>query len=186
MPSVGEKKRSQRAKTVARAISIRAERENPAAPPAPPKKLVTAGFGQGARETGLGWLLAKKRISPAQGKAGARYGELFRAATIGGGQSLRSCLNDSVGGEGKRSAAEAAEINMAWISDASAALTAARAAVGFHSDMIASLDLICGHGIRPRDISQLTREVDQIETVLRVALDMLGDHFRQVDRRRRD
>jgi hypothetical protein len=185
MPSVGQRKRNQKIKSLAKAERVRVERENPAgaAPKAPVKR--PRQTRDEARETGLGWLLAKKRITPDQARAGARYGELFRAASIGGGEPLRSCLDDSVRGSGGtgQGAADSAAINMAWIADATAALTAARHAVGFHEGMVTALDLICGRGLRPRDISQLTREVDQIETALRLALDLLIGHFQRIGRR---
>ena len=75
-------------------------------------------------------------------------------------------------GEGGRPAADDA----AWIADCRGELAAARAALLGHEALIGVLDLVCGGGQRPREISTDQRESEQLETALRLGLDMLGRH----------
>lgn len=131
---------------------------------------------QGRRMTGIAWLLEKKRISPRQAAAGERFGALYRAANMEGGEPLRSCLDISPGGGGGLGlppTSTAAE----WIAAARAELVLAYAAIGWHDGLVASCELICGHGQRPREISTVQRETEEIENGLRIALDLLAKHF---------
>jgi hypothetical protein len=131
------------------------------------------------RDTGLDFLQSRNRISPRQARAGREYGLYWRNAQVTSAESLRSCLaqvervSGGSGASGPASDLESAE----WIVECRTKLTEARAMLGFHTELIATLDLICGRGVRPREITTVQRETEEIETALRLALDMLAKHF---------
>ena len=174
MSSKAERDRRRRARTAAAASAARAG----AAPAKTPKESSsrTAGrAGPGGREDGLDMLLARGRISRPQADTGRWYGMLWRTAQISSGPVRVVDLLSSGGagtGEGGRPAADDA----AWIADCRGELAAARAALLGHEALIGVLDLVCGGGQRPREISTDQRESEQLETALRLGLDMLGRH----------
>ena len=134
------------------------------------------------RDDGLDLLRSKGRVTAPQLKAGREYGMLFRTASIEGGPIGVVDLN-SVGGGGGAGGSSAGELrNLEWIADCRARLLKARSALFHHTEMIAVVDLICGRGMRPREITTVQRETEQIETALRLALDVLAKHFQDEKR----
>jgi hypothetical protein len=146
---------------------------NDGAPPARAKRKVATGK-YGIEKTGLDWLLGKNKISTRQADMGRRYGAWWRASHIEGGESLRSCLDDTVrGGSGTGMPPDAHE-NRAWIEDCRRKLERADATLHYQTPMVSTLVVICGLGKRVNDIPNLTRdEVTEVETALRIALDLL-------------
>lgn len=141
-------------------------------------RLVKSG-GYVRQKTGLEWLRDKGRISRREFAAGERYGSLMRTAAMEGVHSLKSCLDtDGVRGAGTPSAPGLEVLGAAeWIAQARAALVDARSALGHHSGMIAACDLICGQGMTAREITTVQREAEEIENGLRIALQMLVEHW---------
>ena len=45
------------------------------------------------------------------------------------------------------------------------------------AERIATLDLVCGQGLKPREITTVQAETTEIENTLRIALDLLAEHF---------
>ena len=175
---MAERKRRRRARTDATRQKTLLERASPGAPKPPVVRRAGRGRRSGVRETGLGWLLAKGRISPRQVRAGETFGALFRAAIIGGEDSLRSCLNISVSGGGSSAggASPDAWSTAQWIAECRERLRRACDRLP-HEGMVMACELICGHGLRPREITPVQRDAEQIETALRMALDVLDKHF---------
>lgn len=133
---------------------------------------------QYAADTGLAWLKAKQRISGVQARAGEIYGGLYRTDIMGGAEPLRSCLDDSLGGGGAGAGLPPnCKPTAEWITESRAKLLAARAALNFHAAMIAACDVVCGRGVRPREITTSHQEGEEIVTTLRIALDLLVTHF---------
>lgn len=127
---------------------------------------------------GLDWMLNRKKITQQQARDGRRYGEDYRAAQIDGLVPLRSCLGDNIGGGGGIGLPPAAAA-----SDARQRLSGAHAALSYQSDLIAACDLICGKEKTPWDVIRMNggtqREAEQLVTTLRIALDILGKHYRR-------
>lgn len=176
MASVAEKNRRKKAVTVARASEVKVERQLAPAPGTKP--VVMKRYDP--IETGLVWLRRKRRISGRQHTMGDEYAEWFRGARLSGAEHLRSCLESDMprGGERSSELSKDYPATVAWLADCKAKLTEARAVLNFHAGMIAVLDLICGAGMKPREISTSQRETEQMETTLRLALDQLEGHFR--------
>lgn len=126
---------------------------------------------------GLDWLLAKKKITPLQAFAGRRYGRDYRICATAGLEPLRSCLSDNIGGGGVVGFPLARDDI-----DARTALLDAREALAFQSDLVAVCDLICGRELTPWDVVRLNggtqRDAEEIVTTVRIALDILGAHYR--------
>lgn len=121
----------------------------------------------GKRIGGLEWLLRKQRIDLNQYRAGEQYGDDFAKAEE---PTLRSCLNDRVGGEPepmqdmKRKAGER--------------LAAARGALMQHEGLIAIMDAVCGYGARVRALANgEDTESARKEAQLVIALDFLCRHY---------
>lgn len=130
------------------------------------------------RKTGLEWLFSKKRITARQLHTGTSYGIDFRVMATDGVEPLRSCLNDERGGGG------ASGIALSYADHESAArerLHTARQALGFHADMTAACDAICGKGFTPREINPDQRTAAKIEQTLRIALDLMSQHYPLTD-----
>lgn len=151
--------------------------------PVKPRASVTTATVQADPEpkrtkTGLEWMLAKKRLTQQQARAGAKYGLHFRLAAIEGVDSLRSCLNNEPGGGvGGMMVMERPVAATA----SRAALLGARQALAFHAEMIAACDLICGKGFTPWEVVQkgkgAQRDAERLQTTLGVALDLLHKHY---------
>ncbi len=145
---------------------------------APPRPAVIASDRRAyvPREDGLSMLRSKERLTAVQAQAGRTYGALYRAAALPDGAAIRSFLDLRPRGCG--SAAPAPLVGSEWVSECRWRLAKAQAVLCWHSGMIAALGLICGQGLHPREISTVQREAEQIETALRLALDMLVAHWR--------
>lgn len=154
--------------------------ENAIQAAAPPRK-ITAASDQPRAHTGLQWLFKKGRITPRQRLAGEVYGQRVRIAQMDGAETLRSCLEiiDRVDGGSAGGIPASQTETMAWLIQGKAELAEARQAL-VHPRMINVCDLVCGQGQAPREISPNQREADEIETTLKLALDLLILHFEEV------
>jgi hypothetical protein len=133
-----------------------------------------ARSGPYQRQSGLGWLTRKGRLTPLQAAAGERYGAAFRRA--GEAPGIKSTLDVQPGagvaagpslalilrlGEGRRQAA--------------AQLVDFRRRLLGQGDLIAACDLVCGEELTPREAcGGDSREAARVEAVLKVALDILA------------
>jgi hypothetical protein len=171
MASVGEKNRLRRARASARVAAPPAGR-----PPRPPRdKPYVRQF------TGLEWMASKGALGGGQVRDGERYGRDYRLSLLEGGVSLKSSLDiDGVFGGGKGGGLPAGVDYSGEIIAAREQLALARAAVGFHDAMILALDLVCGRQQTPGEITKIQREREEIETSLRLALDLIGKHYRSL------
>ncbi|MGZ3272402.1 MAG: hypothetical protein ACXU82_03600 [Caulobacteraceae bacterium] len=132
------------------------------------------------RMTGLEYLFQKKQINHRQRRAGERYGNDFRVAIIESPVSIKSSLDDPDaprgpgGGPFPQDHLEA----MAWIIECREQISLARNVLGHHAGMIAACDMICGRQLSPTEIApDSQKDRVQIETGLRIALDMLVVHY---------
>lgn len=127
---------------------------------------------------GLDWMLQRKKLTREQAAHGRRYGEDYRAAQTDGVVPLKSCLSGDVGGGGGIGLPPAATAT-----EARHSLASAQAALSHQSDLIAACDLICGRELTPWDVTRMNggtqREAEQLVTTLRIALDLLGEHYRR-------
>jgi hypothetical protein len=153
-----------------------------AAPPGP-RPVESAGDRRQfvAREDGLTMLRAKGRITAAQALAGRTYGVLVRTAALTDGAPIRSFLDirPSGGGAGGGRLPPGDLGGPEWVAECRWRLARAQGALGWHSAMIASLGLICAQGLHPREITTVQRETEQIETALRLGLDILRTHWEE-------
>lgn len=130
-------------------------------------------------KTGIEWLVAKKRITPRQAKAGTRYGLHYRLAEVEGVQPLRSCLGSEgqPRGGGAALMAPPAMVNR----EATEQLALARAALAFHSGMVAACDAVCGRGLTPWEAIEhgggKRKDFERLEAALLIALDLLAKHY---------
>ena len=127
-------------------------------------------------KTGLEWLVGKKRITPRQAQAGRTYGQDARIAAMHGSVPLRSCLNDTPGGEATARALPAVEYHL----EALDRLGAAQAAMSYQSDLIAVCEMVCVRQLTPWQAlpNGSARDVAKLEAVIVVALDLLDKHYR--------
>ena len=179
MVSTAERKRRRKARTFARAAAARETEPAPAAVVNVATKASTAAEDR----DGLAWLLDKRRLTARQAQTGRWYGMLWRTAQIGEAPVKVADWAGAGGGGGTAGGMMAPPSGMwsaDWIADCRRRLADARAALSDHEATIAVLDLICGARMRPREISTDQRETEQIETVLRVGLDMLEHHVARV------
>lgn len=152
--------------------------------PVPPKRskpsltVVEGKPREIVRQAGLDWLLAKKRITRAQHAAGQRWGLDYRLCMVDGLEPLRSCLNDQPrGGQGRLHTSFAAR-------EAEARDRRAKAveAIAGQAEMVEALDLVCGRQLTPwehiRALGGKQREVEEMQTTIRLALDILSKHYR--------
>ncbi len=170
MASVADRKRAQKAKTISLA------RTPPANDSGPPPRRAAAPIHH---KTGLEWLRDKRKISPAEFQAGVRYGNLMRIAALDGAALMKSCLDtDGVRGTGTPTFPGMIDHTAAaWKQQAVEELTRARAAMSFHVGLVASLDVICGAGTLVREVTTVQREAEMIENGLRIALQILVEHW---------
>lgn len=128
------------------------------------------------RRTGLEWLLHKERINADQARAGIRYGKDYRAAQIIGLEPIKSCISGDTGGSSSsRTLTSHAVIN----TDTLTAIASANLALGLHPDLIATVEAVCGRQQTPREIDPDQRRAAEIETRLKIGLDLLVRHYRQ-------
>lgn len=127
--------------------------------------------------TGLDWLLQRRKITPLQVFAGRKYGRDYRRVLVADLEPLRSCLNDQVGGGGL-GGFPLVQIDK----EAQEDLQSARQALAFQTDLTAACDLICGRELTPWEVVKATggtqRDAEQLLTTVRIALDILGEHYR--------
>jgi hypothetical protein len=170
MASVAEKKRARKSRTVSLA------RTGPANDSGPAPTRNAAPFHH---KSGLEWLRDKRKISPAEYQAGMRYGNLMRIAALEGAALMKSCLDtDGVRGTGTPTFPGKIDTQAAaWKQQAVEELTRARAAMSFHVGLVASLDVICGAGTLVREVTKVQREAEEIENGLRIALQILVEHW---------
>ena len=122
------------------------------------------------RENGLIYLLGLQRLTRKQVIVGERYGRVFRISDIGDPVSIKSCLADSVGGLPPDPTVDGLAAIMA---EAKAQLLLAREILGFESGLVGVCDVICGHQLRPREISPEQKVADELVTSLSNALNLL-------------
>lgn len=174
MASVAEKKRRKKGVTVARASEVKVERKF-----IDPTPQIVNKKRDEPIETGLAWLRRKNRVNHRQHAMGEDYAEWFRGSRLSGAEHLRSCLESDMprgGVRGDEVSTDYAD-TQAWLADCKIKLGEARVTLNYHSGMVAVLDMICGAGMKPREISPNQRETEQMETTLRLALDLLDAHF---------
>lgn len=166
----------QRQRSRARAAAVGAERA--AASGAAPIKPKT--HAEPIPElNGIQWLASKNRLNRMQRRALEAYGARYRLDVMGGGDSLKSSLDDMPRGGGVGIPETCLE-TAAWIASAKKELAGARAALGFNTAMVATCDLVAGQGLRPREITTNQAETGEIETTLRIAGDLLYSHFKEI------
>jgi hypothetical protein len=126
----------------------------------------------------LSWR-AERSSTPRPGSNGCATRSGSIRTILPDGTRLRSCLDDTPrGGGGAGLLATATHLASAeWLADSRVRLEAARTSLGSHPGMILACDLICGQGLTPRDVSAVQREAEQIETTLRIALDLAHAYF---------
>ena len=186
MASKADRARARRARTIKAAQAARAKPTGPAAAAAAQAKPAPATRAARSpttthhrREDGLDMLLHKGRITRPQADAGRWYGAIWRADQLAGDAPIRAVdLAGAGGGGAGGAAAPELELDHAiWIADSRAFLGQARQALGDHEEMIAVLNLICGAGMHPREITTQQRATEQIETALRLGLDIILRRF---------
>jgi hypothetical protein len=181
MPSRAQKIRNK--KDQARRAMLERVADAPLAPATPKPRLVrsnTAAEKHAPPDDGLSYLQRKNRLSPEQAEAGRIYRTMYRTASIEGTGALKSCLaglDSAVGGGGAGGLPTSSLEEAEWIAECRAQLATARGVLQWDEDLINLVDLICGRGLKPSEISDARRETEQIETALRVALDLLRRHF---------
>ena len=136
MASVGERKRRAKASRIHQVQLPGVE------PKAEPRAAATVTPIR--QKTGLEWLLSKQRISTRQFKAGERYGAIFRGVQLGAEFSIKSNLDQSVGGGVEiKLGRSSTELETAeWIGECKRKIIAARAAVGYHDMVQGMLDVV--------------------------------------------
>lgn len=169
MTSVAQRKRARRA---SRSMA-------PAAPRSSPSLVVDNAPAAPVRESGLDWLLSRKRITRQQFNAGQRWGADFRLSLTDGMEPLRSCLNDSPRGCGEGAHGRSFA---AVETEARDRRFRASSALFWQVEMIEALDAVCGRQLTPweriREVGGRQRQVEELQTTLRLALDILDKHYR--------
>ena len=128
------------------------------------------------RRTGLEWLLHKERINTDQARAGIRYGKDYRAAQIIGLEPIKSCISGDTGGSsGPHTLTSHAVMN----TDTGLHLAQAHIALGMHPDLIEVVQAVAGRQLTPREINPDQRKAAEIETRLKIGLDLLVRHYRK-------
>ena len=125
------------------------------------------------RQTGLGWLARKGRITPMQLRAGEAYGAAFRRAQAQ--PSIGSTLEVQPSG-GLAAGPSLGQILKAAAGRARAQdeLAAMHERLFGQGDLVGVCDLVCGRELTPREAGGGDREALRIEAVLKVALDLLA------------
>lgn len=184
MASKGDRARARKARTAKAAVRAAVDQAGGVVAPAKVASAPAPGRGPNVgRNDGLDMLLARGRITRAQAETGRHYGMLWRTAQITGGPVKVSDLNGAGGGAGGGVGPTTGLFAADWIADCRAGLARAHQVLMGEEATIAVLDMICGAGMRPREITTDQRDTEQIETVLRMALDMLGRDVRADVRR---
>ena len=184
MASKGDRARARKARTAKAAVRAAVDQAGGVVAPAKVASAPAPGRGPNVgRNDGLDMLLARGRITRAQAETGRHYGMLWRTAQITGGPVKVSDLNSAGGGAGGGVGPTTGLFAADWIADCRAGLARAHQVLMGEEATIAVLDMICGTGMRPREITTDQRDTEQIETVLRMALDMLGRDVRADVRR---
>jgi hypothetical protein len=123
------------------------------------------------RRTGLDWLATRKpeRITVVQHQIGLRWGDYWRA--VSGEESIRSCMDDTVGGAGQtlKGVLNTAEFRAI----ARAKLNALNAILLGQQSLIWAMEHVCGREKTPREAARDGHEAIKIECLVVVALDMM-------------
>lgn len=126
------------------------------------------------RQTGLAWLARKGRIDAQSVAAGELYGLAWRRAMSEA--SIPSSWSAQPGGGGGPPTPDLARV-LAHGEAAEAArrrLAAFRRRLAHQPDLVAACDLVCGQEMTPREAARGDRDAARIETLLKVALDILA------------
>ena len=153
------------AETVTLSVARGAAFETP--PPAGPGRARPA-----RRMSGLDWLAAKGALSPAQYRAGERYGLAWRRANAE--SSIGSSLDLAPGGGGVETPLSMVMARAEARAAAAARLASYRRTLGDQVALLAACDSVCGREMTPREATGGDREAGRLEAVLVVALDLLG------------
>ncbi len=131
-----------------------------------------ARAGPHRRQTGLETLAARGRITPGAMVAGVRYGDAYRRVKHEAPlpSSLAPRLGGAFAGPDPRSVMAQAERTAA----ARLRLAGWRETLSRHPDLVTACDLICGEEMTPREAAGADREAVRLETLVRVALDLLA------------
>ncbi|MDZ4375170.1 MAG: hypothetical protein U1C74_27620 [Phenylobacterium sp.] len=124
------------------------------------------------RLTGLESLAARGRLTPEAMSAGLRYGQAYQR--VKHEARLPSSLAPRLGGPA--SGPDPANVLTQAERTAAAAqrLTRWRETLARHPDLVTACDLICGEEMTPREAAGADREAVRLETLVRVALDLLA------------
>lgn len=124
------------------------------------------------RLSGLGWLLAKGKITEQAYQAGARYGEAYRK--VQGEAPIRSILDrDVTGGDPVAHMLANAE-DYVYAADR---LKRYRGMVSGHQALISACDAVCGREQTPREASINGAGALVVEALVIVALDLMIQHL---------
>ncbi len=186
MASKADRERRRRAKTIKRAAEPKGSPAPAAASQAAKPKAPRQVRAVGPNPTGLDMLRDRGRVTPRQADNGKWYGWLWRNAQIAGGPARIADLSRAGGGTGGDGLPIGDDAE-AWLADIRRQL--AEVEHDLHGDeddaLLTTMQLICGAGMRPREITSLQRETEQIEAALRVGLDIVGRVRREMALRRR-
>lgn len=130
--------------------------------------------GGPATRDGFLWLVRKGRIAPHRVDAGQRYGALYAKARA---DSIKSCLNDSVGGGNGDSPMDA---RLRAVFELDAANIHIYLAMGETNGrrFVSLLERICGQGDTLREVAgNDDRRALVLEAEFMTALDMEAVHF---------
>jgi len=185
MASKADRARARKARTAQAAARAAADRAGGVVPsakasgaPAPKRPAASA-----ADQTGLEMLRDKGRITLRQFDSGRRYGWLWRNAHTCGGPARVADLSRAGGGGGD--GPPIGDEAVIWIASIRQELGELDACLRGDEDdsLLMIVAMICGAGMRPREITSLQRETEQIEAALRVALDLVGRRLRELGAR---
>lgn len=139
----------------------------------PPVKLAVVP----PRKSGLEFLFSKGRITRPQAEAGKTYGTDYRLTQTSGQEPIKSCISGDVGGQsGSRILTSKAVTNV----DAARRYELARALLAVSDGLPDIADAVCGKQLSPREVNPNQRKAAEIETRLKVALDILASHYRSL------
>lgn len=124
------------------------------------------------RQSGLEWLTAKGRISAEARAAGERYAAAYRR--VKAELPIRSSLDVRPGEGGGQTSLAAVVARGEATALARRTLAAYRARLWLHPDLVEVCDRVCGEGHAPRELAADSRAVCRVETLLKVALDVLA------------
>lgn len=131
-----------------------------------------ARAGPHHRLTGLETLAARGRIGPEALAAGTRYGDAYRR--VKHEARLPSSLAPRLGGSFAEPDPRCVLAQAERTQAARRRLAGWRETLSRHPDLVTACDLVCGEEMTPREAAGADREAVRIETLVRVALDLLA------------